>query len=140
MDVQESRGDQGAGPGLGGRRPFSEKLDLQPAFLARFSKSGLFRILIEFDVTADGQPLAEFPVEDHEHLPVLDNEEGDGEIDEIVEVRHEGGEPAARDHVSGPWSPSGGGRIPVNRNRSPADTVKGAYLAASRRHQPSPSP
>jgi hypothetical protein len=39
-------------------------------------------------VSAERKPLAQLPVEDDQHLSVLNDKDGDSEIDFLVEVRH----------------------------------------------------
>jgi hypothetical protein len=39
-------------------------------------------------VPSEWQPFAKLAVQDHQHLPILNDEEGNGEIDFLVEMRH----------------------------------------------------
>lgn len=90
VDVKEARRDQGAGSLLGGRRAFADELDLEAAFLPDLAMGGLLGVLVELDVAAEWQPLAEATVEDEEDAAVIDDEHGDGEVDFLVEMRHGG--------------------------------------------------
>jgi hypothetical protein len=39
-------------------------------------------------VSTEWQPFAKLAVQNHQYLPVLNDEEGNGEIDFLVEMRH----------------------------------------------------
>lgn len=88
VDVEETRGNQGPGSGFRGGWAFTKELDFQTAFLACLPQGRLFWVFVQFDVSAKGKPFAQLPVEDDQHLSVLDDEDGDSEIDFLVEVRH----------------------------------------------------
>ena len=88
VNVEKPGPDQRPGPRSGGRLPLPDQLDLQPALFPGLTVRRLLRILVQLDVPADGQPLAQFFVVDHQNLPVLDDEKADGEIDLLVDVGH----------------------------------------------------
>ena len=88
VDIEEARGDQGPGSGLGGRRPFAQKLDLEAAFLPRLPQRGLLGILVQFDMTSEREPLPQLAVQDQQHLRLADDEDGHGEVDFFVQVGH----------------------------------------------------
>jgi hypothetical protein len=88
MNVEKAWGDQRARSRFGGRRAVSDQLDFQPALLARLSQSGLFRIFIEFNVPAEGEPLVQLAMVYQQDPAVLHNKNGHCKIDLFVNVRH----------------------------------------------------
>lgn len=88
VNVQEAWGDEGAGAGLGGGGAFPDQLDLEAAFLSDLAEGGLFGVLVELDMSAERQPFAEPAMVDEQDLAVLDDEDGDREVDFLMDVRH----------------------------------------------------
>lgn len=88
VDIEEAGCDESAGAGFGGGRTFADEFDFETAFLAGFAEGGLFGILIEFDMSAEGKPAIEFSMMDDEDLGVVNDEDGDGEIDFLVDMGH----------------------------------------------------
>ncbi len=88
VDIQKTRSNQGTGSWFGCGWAFTEEFDFQTTFLACLAQGRLFWILVQFNVSAERKPLAQLPVEDDQHLSVLNDEDGDSEIDFLVEVRH----------------------------------------------------
>lgn len=88
MDVEEAGCDQGPGAWLGGGRSIPDEFHVEPAFLEGFPKCGLLGILVEFDVPAEWKPAVQFTVMNDEDLGVVDDKDGDGEIDFFVDMGH----------------------------------------------------
>ncbi len=88
VDVEEAGSDESPGAGFGGGRSIADEFNFETAFLEGFAKSGLLGILVEFDVAAEGQPAVEFSVVTDEDLGVVDDKDGDGEIDFLVDMGH----------------------------------------------------
>ena len=88
VDIEKARADQGAGAGGRGGRAFAEEFDIEAAFLLGFAKGSLLGVFIEFDMAAERKPFIQFAMMDDEDLAVMDDEDGDGEIDFFVNVSH----------------------------------------------------
>src|SRR6266571_7262106 len=70
VNIQETRGDQCARPGLSGRRPLADQLNFQAALLAGFAQRRHFRVLIQLNVSPKWQPFIELPMMNEQNLPV----------------------------------------------------------------------
>ena len=100
VDVEEPWGDEGAAAGFGRGRAFAEEFDVEAAFFLGFAERGLFGVFVKFDMTAQGEPLVELLVVDQEDLAFVGYEDGDGEIDFVVDVRHgEGMQEMSNDEI-----------------------------------------
>ena len=88
MNVQETGADQGASARFGGRRAFPQQFYFKSAFLAGLAQSRLFRIFIQLDVPAQGQPFVQLPMVDEQHPAFMDHENRHGEINLLMNVRH----------------------------------------------------
>jgi hypothetical protein len=71
---------------VGGRSPSSSTS--KSAFLLGLAQGGLFRVFVQFDVTAQRQPLVELAMMNEQHLAVVNDKDGDGEINFLVDMRH----------------------------------------------------
>ena len=54
VDIEKTRGQEGAGARSGGGRTFAQQFDLKAAFFFGFAEGGGFRVFIQFDVAAEG--------------------------------------------------------------------------------------
>ena len=88
MNVQKAWRDQRASALSRGWGPFPEQLDLQPAFFFGFAQRSLFRIFIQFDMAAERQPFIQLPMMNQEDFAIPDHENANGEINLLVNVRH----------------------------------------------------
>jgi len=88
MDVEKPRGDERAGAGRRRGRTFTEKFHVETAFLLGLAQGGLFRVLVQLDVPAEGQPLIELAMMDEQDFVFVNDKDGDGEIDFFVDVGH----------------------------------------------------
>lgn len=88
VDIEKAGCDESPGAGFGGGWTFADEFDLKTAFLAGFAEGGLFGILVEFDVASEGKPAVEFTMMDDENSGVVNDEDGDGEIDFLVDMGH----------------------------------------------------
>lgn len=88
MDVEETRRNQRARAGFGGGRAFADQFDVEATFFFGFAQRGDFGIFIEFDVSAEWQPFAEFAMVDQKDFAFVNDEDCDGEINFFVDVRH----------------------------------------------------
>src|SRR5947209_4029470 len=59
MNVQEARSNQSPCACTGGGRAFAEQFDLKTTFLPGFAQGSLFRVLVQFDMAAERQPLVQ---------------------------------------------------------------------------------
>jgi hypothetical protein len=71
------------------RGTLSHQFHVQAAFFLRFPKRRLLRILVQLDVPPDRKPAVELLVVDEEDPGVTHDEDGDGKIDEFMEMGHE---------------------------------------------------
>ena len=88
MDVEESRRNQRTGAGAGGGWTFTEQFHVEAAFFLRLAQRRLLRVFIQFDVPAQWQPPVQFPMMNQQHLAIMHNKNGDGEINFFVNVGH----------------------------------------------------
>jgi hypothetical protein len=88
VNVEKARRNQGARAGFGGGRAFAEELDVQAAFLFSFAQRGDFRVFVEFNVAANGQPFVQLAMMDQKDFAVLNDENRHGEINFFMDVRH----------------------------------------------------
>lgn len=88
VDVQKTGGDQGAGAGAGRGRAFTDEFDVETALFFGFAQSSLFRFLLQLDVPTERQPLAELAMMDEQNLVIMHHEDGHGEINLLVYMRH----------------------------------------------------
>ena len=88
VNIQKPRGDQCACAGAGGWWTFAKQRDVHTALFPGFAQCRLFRVLIQFDVAAQRQPCIQFAMVDQQDLRVVDDEDGDREINFLVNVRH----------------------------------------------------
>ena len=106
MDVEKARRDESARAGLSRGRAFAEEFYVEAAFLLRLAQRGDFRILVQFNVPAERKPFAELAMQNQQHLRVVDDEDGNGEINLLMEVRHGARTVSrARAGVNGPGIP-----------------------------------
>ena len=90
VDIEKARCDESAGARLSGGRSIADEFDIEARFFAGFTKSGLLRILGEFDMAAEREPFVELAMVHEEDLAILNDEDRDGEIDFFMDVRHGG--------------------------------------------------
>ena len=88
MNVEKPRGDECACARLRGGRTLAQQLDFQPAFLARLAQRRLLRVFVQFNVPAQRQPFVQLAVVNQQNLTVVDDKDGDGEINLLVNVSH----------------------------------------------------
>ena len=75
-------------PGSGRGRAFAEQFDLQPALLFGLAQRGGLRVFVQLDVPAQRQPLVQVAMVDEQDLALVNDEDGDGEINFLVDVSH----------------------------------------------------
>jgi len=90
VDVEESRRDEGTGAGRSGGRTLAEQFHVEAAFFLRLAESSLLRVFIQFNVPAQRQPFVQLAVVDEQNLFVVDDEDGNREINSFVNVGHVG--------------------------------------------------
>jgi hypothetical protein len=90
MNVEKPRRDERARAGSGCGRSFAKQFDFEAAFLARLTQRGLLRVFVQFDVSAERQPLVELAMVDQQDFAVMNDEDGDREINLLVDVGHGG--------------------------------------------------
>jgi hypothetical protein len=73
---------------LGRGRAFADQFDLEAAFFLCFAQRGNFRILIEFNMPAERQPLVQFAMMDQQNPAFMNDKNGDGEVDFFMDVSH----------------------------------------------------
>ena len=61
----------------------------QAAFFLRLAQRGLLRVFVQFDVSAERKPFVELAMVNQQNLFVVNDKNGDGEINFFVEVGHE---------------------------------------------------
>ena len=88
MDVQKARRDECAGAGFGRGRTFAEQFNIKAALLFRLAQRGDLRVFIQFDVPAERQPFVQFAMMDEQNLPVVNDEDRNGEINFFVDMGH----------------------------------------------------
>ena len=88
VDIEKARGQESASARAGGGRAFAEQFDVEAAFFFGLAERGSFGVFIQFDVAAEWQPFVEVAMVDEEDFGVLDDKDGDGEIDFFVNVGH----------------------------------------------------
>src|ERR1019366_1618546 len=103
--------------GRGRWRTFAEQLHVEAAFFLRLAQRGLLRILVQLDVSAERQPFVQLAMVDEQYLVVVNDKDGDGEINFFVDVGHTG---MRQDLGSSRTSNSFGQNLPVMNRRSPA--------------------
>ena len=133
MDVEKARVDQrpGAGSVVGGRSPSSSTSRPLSSLVSRNAAcSGVF---VQFDVPAERQPLVEFTMVDQQHLPVLDHEDGDGEINFVVNVAYPCLERRPVSSRPEPKAQTPAGRLDrvASMGRSPAQYHPNEYVGSS---------
>ena len=69
---------------------FAEEFEVQTTLLLALAERRLFGVFIQFDVTAQRQPLPKAPVQDHQDARAMHDEDRDGEINFLVNVGHAG--------------------------------------------------
>ena len=88
MNVQKARREKRAGARLGRRRTLAEQLDFQSTLLSRLTQGSLFRVLIQFNVPAERQPLVQLAMVNQQNLAVVNDENRHSEINLFMNVRH----------------------------------------------------
>src|ERR1019366_2242753 len=69
----------------------AEQFHFQPALLLGLAQCGGFRVFVQFDVPAKWQPLVQVAVVNDQHLALVNDKDGDGEVNSLVDVGHGGG-------------------------------------------------
>lgn len=95
VNVHVRGGRDGLHAGMRDRRRRLKQTDLKTALLADFPEKCLFGILVELDVAADRQPLVVGLVMDQEHPAFMNDENGNDEVKQVMDVRHVEGAPDA---------------------------------------------
>src|ERR1043166_2548886 len=88
MNIQKPGRYQRACPFLGGGRAITEEFHFKSTFLSCLAQGGRFRIFVEFNVPADGKPFGELPVMHQQDSLLLNDEDGDSEINFFVYMGH----------------------------------------------------
>jgi hypothetical protein len=88
MNVEEPRRDERARAGRSCGRAFANQLHIKPAFFPGLAQRGDFRIFVQFNMPAERQPFVELAMVDEQNLAVMNNKDGDGEINFFVDVGH----------------------------------------------------
>ena len=88
MDVEKARRDERAGAGRSRGRTFAEQFHVEAAFFLRLAQRGLLRVLVQFDVPAQRQPLAELAMVDEQNLAIVNDKNRNGKINFFVDVGH----------------------------------------------------
>jgi len=88
MDVEESRRDERARAGRRGWRTFAEQFHLQAAFFLCLAQRRLLGVFVQLDVPAQWQPLVQLAMMNQQHLSVVNDKNGDSEINFFVNVSH----------------------------------------------------
>ena len=88
MDVQKARRDERAGAGRSRGRTFAKQHDFESALFLRFAERRLLRVFVQFNVSAKRQPFVQLAMVDEQNFAVVNDEDGDGEINFFVDVGH----------------------------------------------------
>src|SRR5437867_11683723 len=88
VDVQEPWSNQGARAGASCGWSFAEQFHLEPTLLSRFAQGGLLRILIQFNVPAQRQPLVQLAMMNQQDFALVDDKDRCGEINLFMNVSH----------------------------------------------------
>ena len=88
VDVEKARRDERTRAGFGRRRTFAEQFHVEAALFLRLAQRGLLRVFVQLDVSADRQPLVELAMVNEQNLFLVNDEDGDGEINFFVDVGH----------------------------------------------------
>src|SRR5437867_2027616 len=80
VDVQEPWSNQGARAGARGGRSFAEQFHVESALLSRFAQGGLLRILIQFNVPAQRQPLVQLAMVNQQNFALVNDKDRHGEV------------------------------------------------------------
>ena len=88
MNIKETWSDKSPRAVTSGRRPFAKQFHIKPAFLPGLPQCRLFRIFIQFHMSADRQPLIQLPMMNDQNFALVNNEDRHREINFFVNVRH----------------------------------------------------
>ena len=66
----------------------TDEFHVEATFLLRLAQGGHLRVFVQFDMSAERQPFAELAMQDEQHLRVVDDEDGNGEVDLFVDMGH----------------------------------------------------
>ena len=90
VDVEKTRRDERARVGRSRGRPLAEQFHVESAFFLRLAQCGLFRVFVQFNVSAKRQPFVQLAMVDEQDFPVVNDEDRDGEINFFVDMGHIG--------------------------------------------------
>src|SRR5262249_49029145 len=82
--------------------------DFEAALLADLALERLVGIFVQFDVAANGEPLVERRMVDHQDAPGLHDVAGDGEGDGVMDMRQISSALAVQRCVADRWAPRSG--------------------------------
>ena len=88
VDVEKSRRDERAGAGRSRGWPLAEQFHIETAFFLCLAQRGPLRVFVQLDVPAERQPFVQLAMVDDENPAVVDDKDGDGEINFFVDVGH----------------------------------------------------
>lgn len=94
MDIHEDRRREHLHIRQFWKRFLQEDLDLETAFFKSLAVNGGDRVLSGINMPANGEPLLQAAVMDEKNTVFLDDENGDGEVEIEIEMRHQEKRPA----------------------------------------------
>ena len=71
MDIEKAWSNQGPAAVFRGRWPIADQFHGKPALFLGFPQRRLFRILVEFDMPTEWQPLIQFAMMNQQYLAVV---------------------------------------------------------------------
>ena len=88
VNIEKAWGNQGARARFCGGWTFTNKFNVQSAFLFGFAQSSNFRIFVQFDMPAQWEPLVQFAMVNNQNLFIVNDKNRNGKIDFFMNVRH----------------------------------------------------
>src|SRR5262249_50119504 len=88
MNVEKAGRNESTRAWLTDRRSVADEVHVQTAFFFGFAQGRGLRFFVEFNMSAEWQPFAKLPVMNQQHFRAVNDKNGDGEIDCVMNVGH----------------------------------------------------
>ena len=88
VDVEKARRDEGACAGRSRGRTLAEQFHVEAAFFLCLAERSLLRVFVQLNMPAERQPFVQLAMMDEQNFAVVNDKNGDGEINFFVDVGH----------------------------------------------------